>query len=72
MGASPFTVTAGASPETHYVKQSATNTAFCGKGGIVTTNLVNPSTYYAIELEPNESYSCTWTAPAPTYTKDVH
>lgn len=73
MGTSPFTVTAGPSPETHYVKQTATNTATIVKGAAIQiAALVNASTYYVIELGPNENYTTTWTTTAPTYTKDVH
>jgi hypothetical protein len=72
VGASTFTVTAGASPETHYLNQSATNTATVSKSGITVANLKEPSTYYMVELEPNESYAVTWATTAPTYTKDVH
>lgn len=72
MGASPFTYTAGPSPETHYVRQSATNTATIAKGGQQVATLAGASTYYVIELAPNQSYVTTWTTTAPTYTKDVH
>ncbi|RWN05736.1 right-handed parallel beta-helix repeat-containing protein, partial [Mesorhizobium sp.] len=72
MGASPFTYTAGPSPETHYVRQSATNTATIAKGGQQVATLAGASTYYVIELAPNQSYVTTWSTTAPTYTKDVH
>jgi len=72
MGASPTTVTAGASPETHYVRQSATNTATIAKGGQQIATLVGTTTYYTIQLGPGESYVTTWVTTAPTYTKDVH
>lgn len=72
MGASPFTYTAGSSPETHYINQSATNTATITKNGHGISTLINSSTYYIIELRPNESYTATWATTAPTYTKDVH
>lgn len=72
MGASPVTITAGPSPETHYVKQSATNMATIAKGGQQIAALINASTYYTIQLGPNESYVATWTTTAPTYTKDIH
>lgn len=72
MGASPTTVTAGASPETHYVRQSATNTATIAKGGQQIATLAGATTYYTIQLGPYESYVTTWVTTAPTYTKDVH
>ena len=68
MGASPFTYTAGASPETHYVKQAATIT----QGGQQIAALVSATTYYTIHLGPGESYTTTWVTTAPTYTKFVH
>jgi len=72
MGASPFTYTAGSSPESHYVRQSATNTATIAKGGQQVATLAGATTYYVIDLEPNESYVTTWVTTAPTYTKDIH
>lgn len=72
MGASPTTVTAGSSPEDHYIIQSATNTGTCTKGTRQVAALKDAATYYHIALGPNESYVCTWTTTAPTYTKDVH
>jgi hypothetical protein len=72
MGASPFTYTAGPTPETHYVRQSATNTATIAKGGQQIATLAGATTYYTIQLGPNESYTTTWVTTAPTYTKDVH
>jgi len=72
MGASPFTVTAGMTPETHYVRQSATNTATVTKGGQQIATLAGATTYYTFELGPNESYVTTWATTAPTFTKDVH
>lgn len=72
MGASPTTITSGHAPETHYVKQSATNTATIAKGGQQIHALIGATTYYTIELGPNESYVTTWVTTAPTFTKDVH
>ncbi len=72
MGTSPFTVTAGPTPETHYIRQSATNTATITKGGQAMATLAGATTYYTVELGPNESYITTWATTAPTYTKDVH
>jgi hypothetical protein len=72
MGASPFTITAGASPETHYINQSATNTASWTKNTRLIGNANNALIYYVVELGPNESYVVTWATTAPTYVKDVH
>lgn len=72
IGASPATITAGPTRETHYVNQSATNTATIAKGGQKIATLAGSSTYYIVELGPNESYVVTWATTAPTYTKDVH
>ena len=69
---SPGTVTAGNSPETHYLNQSATNTATVTKGGQAIATLAGASTYYLIDLQPGESYIVTWATTNPTYTKDVH
>jgi hypothetical protein len=72
MGASVFTYTAGASPETHYINQSASNNGSVSKSGIAVAQLRDPGTYYIVELEPNESYAVAWATTAPTYVKDVH
>jgi hypothetical protein len=72
MGASPFTHTAGSHPETDYFNQTATNTAACTKNGHQIAVLQNGVTYYPIQLNPNESWTCTWATTAPTYTPDVH
>lgn len=72
VGASPATITAGASPETHYLKQSATNTATVGKGGKTLGTLSSATLPLVVQLGPNESYVVTWTTTAPTYIQDVH
>lgn len=72
VGASPATITAGPTRETHYLKQSATNTATVTRGGQQVAALVNASTYYVVDLGPNESMVVTWVTTAPTDTKDVH
>jgi hypothetical protein len=72
VGTSPATITAGPTPEDHYLNQSATNTATVTKGGQQIATLANSSTYYHIRLDANESYVVTWTTTQPTYTKDVH
>ena len=72
VGTSPATITAGASPETHYLRQSATNTATVTQGGQQIHTLVGATTYHPVHLGPNESYTVTWTTTQPTYTKYVH
>lgn len=72
VGVSPATITAGASPETHYVRQSATNTATIAKGSQQIATLAGATTYYMIELAPFDTYTVTWTTTQPTFTKDVH
>lgn len=72
MGASPVTITAGPTPETHYIKQSANPAATITKGGQQIVAISSATNYYPVELGPNESYVTTWVTTAPTYTKDVH
>jgi len=72
LGASPTTITAGATPETHYYKQTATNTATITENGQQIAALVNATTYYTIDLGPNESTVTTWVTTAPTVTKCIH
>ena len=72
VGASPATITAGPSAETHYLNQSATNTATVTKNTRQIHALVNASTFYPVQLGPNESYVVTWVTTQPTFTKDVH
>ena len=72
VGTSPATVCAGASPETHYLNQSATNTATVTEGSQQIATLANASTYYPVNLGPNECYVVTWATTQPTYTKYVH
>jgi len=69
---SPCTYTAGPSPETLYFKQTATNTATITQGGQQIAALVNASTYYVVQLGPNESIVTTWATTTPTFTKVVH
>jgi hypothetical protein len=73
MGTSPFTVTAGASPETHYV--------FAGTGGTINPITKGGQTIAAqgsnivpitIDLGPYESYITTWATVAATFTRDIH
>lgn len=72
MGASPFTVTAGASPETHYLLQSPANNATCTQGGRQIAVLGLSAFYSMIHLEPGESYTCTWATTAPTLVRVIH
>jgi hypothetical protein len=70
--ASPGTVTAGASPETHYINQSATFGATCTVGGHQVNALTAAAVWSTIELGPGESYICTWMTTAPTFVRSVH
>lgn len=72
VGASPATVCAGPSPETHYLNQSATNTATITQGSQQIAALKDASTFYTINLLPNECYIVTWATTQPKYTKFVH
>jgi hypothetical protein len=72
VGASPATIRAGASPETHYLYQAASNNGLVYKNGNQILFLSSATTQYTVELSPNESYVVTWTTTQPTYTKDVH
>jgi hypothetical protein len=65
VGASPFTYTAGYSPETIYVDGGTVSSIT--KGGIT----IATSTGRAIQLEPNESIVVTYSA-TPTMTADKH
>jgi len=72
VGASPATVCAGTSPETHYLIQSATNTATVTQGGVQILALSNANNFYTVQLNSNECYIVTWLTTQPTYTKFVH
>lgn len=72
LGASPVTVTAGPTPETHYVKQSANFNAAVTKGGNALCTTPSANVPCVIDLAPNEAMVVTWTTTAPTDTKDVH
>jgi hypothetical protein len=71
-GTTGSTITAGPSPETHYVKQSATFNAAVTKGGQAICTVPSAAVPCVIQLGPNEAYSVAWTTTQPTYTKDVH
>lgn len=70
--ASPCTITAGPSPETHYVKQSANFNAAITKGGNAVCTTPSAAVPCVIDLWPNEAMVVTWTTTTPTDTKDVH
>ena len=72
VGASPATITAGPSPETHYLNQSATNSATVAKGTHQIHQLTNATTWYVVDLGPFESYVVTWVTTQPTVVKDIH
>jgi len=70
--ASPCTITAGPSPEDHYIRQSATFNAAVTKGGNALCTVPSAAVACPIRLGPNESLVVTWTTTTPTDTKDVH
>jgi Pectate lyase superfamily protein len=72
VGASPATITAAASPETHYLTQSATNTATVTAGGGKALGTLSAGTTLVVQLDPGGTYQVTWTTTAPTYTKYIH
>ncbi len=71
-GVTGATITAGASPETHYIKQSATFNAAVTKGGQSIGTVPSANVPIVVQLGPFESYTVTWATTQPTYTKDVH
>jgi hypothetical protein len=74
VGASPATICAGPTPETHYYSQSATNTAtvkLVNTGGPVVGTMASGVTVVA-DLGSNECVFVTWVTTAPTYAKSVH
>jgi hypothetical protein len=75
VGTSPATICAGASPETHYYIQSATNTAtvkLTNTSGPQIGEMTSTTLPVIVNLGPNECDYITWTTTAPTYTKSVH
>jgi hypothetical protein len=78
-GTTGTVITAGASPETHYIFQTATfnaavlkcTTTACGTSTTICT-VAAATVPCVIQLGPNESYKVTFTTTQPTYTKDVH
>ncbi len=71
-GTTGSTITAGPSPETHYIKQSATFNAAVAKNGNAICTVPSANVPCVVQLGPNETYTVTWTTTQPTYTKDVH
>jgi hypothetical protein len=78
-GTSASVISAGASPETHYITQSANFNAVVAKCAALacgtSTNICTvPSATVpcVLSLGPNESYKVTWVTTQPTYTKDIH
>jgi hypothetical protein len=72
MGASPFVVTAGPTPETHYIIQGSSGAINCSRSGQAVGTGTAPTPYIVIELGPGDSYSCTWSTTAPTFARDIH
>jgi len=65
VGASPFTYTAGSSPETVYIRGGTVSAIKKGDTTLFT------DTGHSVELEPHESVTVEYSA-APTMYKDVH
>lgn len=75
VGASPATICASTSPETHYFTQSATFTATVKLGsgaGPLVGMMASASTPVVTNLGPNECEVVTWATTAPIYSKSVH
>lgn len=75
VGASPATICAGSSSETHYFLQGATNTAtvqLVAPAGPTIGTMSSPTIPVVTNLGPNECEGVTWTTTAPTYSKSVH
>lgn len=71
VGASPATICAGSSYETHYLSQSATNTATVTIGGKAIGTMTAGTTVTS-QLNPNQCEVVTWATTAPTYTRQIH
>jgi hypothetical protein len=71
-GSTGSTITAGASPETHYIKQSANFNAAVVKNSQAICTVATATVPCVVELGPHESYVVNWSTTQPTYTKDVH
>lgn len=70
--ASPATICAGPSPETHYYLQGATNTAGVYVGGVTVGLMANPNIPLVTNLGPGECEQVFWSTTDPTYVKSVH
>lgn len=64
LGASPWTYTAGNSPETLFIK-GGTFTLLVSEGVTIATAAVTATQYHNLPLEPNQSFTLTYSA-APT------
>jgi hypothetical protein len=71
-GTTGSTITAGSSPETHYIKQSANFNAAVVKNSQAICTVATATVPCVVELGPYESYVVNWSTTQPTYTKDVH
>lgn len=71
-GTSASTITAGPSPETHYITQSANFNAVIKSGATSLCTVPSATVPCVIQLGPNEAYTVTWTTTQPTYSKFVH
>ena len=71
-GTSTSTITAGASPETHYITQSSNFNAVVKSGSTTLCTVPSATVPCVVDLGPNESYSVTWSTTQPTYSKFVH
>lgn len=71
-GTSASTISAGPSPETHYITQSATFNAAVKSGATTLCTVATATIPCVIQLGPNESYSVTWATTQPTYSKYIH
>ncbi len=70
--ASPATICAGSSPESHYFVQSATFSATIALSGNTVGTTTSATAPVAVNLGPNECEVVTWVTTAPTYVKSVH
>lgn len=71
-GTSTSTITAGTSPETHYIYQTANFNAVVKISTTTICTVPSATVPCVINLGPNEAYTVTWTTTQPTYTKFVH
>jgi hypothetical protein len=71
VGASPATITNGASPATFYFAQAGTFTATVSLGGHVIGTMTSGNVV-VWDAGPNEQCVVTWTTTAPTFIQSVH